>query len=208
MEIEKNNPSAAKEQKRKGQIYGTRGGFIRDPKFRSVNVEEVNFQGENINEGLAGNLTLNRVTNGSGYIDMAALGPLGEFTLTGSIIPAVDAGGIGLGSYLGAASRAYGFIRSYFYSTASDSRLKKDVKDIEYNTETILKLRPVSFLYKKGEQHRQLGFIAQEVKEHVPEIVDGSEDTYYGVSYDKLVPVLVKTIQELNERIKKLEDMV
>lgn len=156
---------------------------------------------------LGGYFGINRIdANGNAFIDMVALGSIGEFTIVGSIIPATDAGGIGLGSYLGSAARAYGLVRSYSFSTASDERLKKDIKDISYGLKDIEKIRPVSYKFKKGEDVVKLGFIAQEVKQHIPEVVDGSEEENYGISYDELVPILVKSVQELSERVKELEN--
>lgn len=155
--------------------------------------------------GLAGTFGLNRVdSSGNAYIDMIALGPLGEFTLVGAIIPSTDAGGIGQGSYLGSAARAYGLVRSYSFSTASDERLKKDIEELPYGLEHIEALRPVAYKFKKGEDVVKLGFIAQEVKEVLPEVVDGAEETNYGVSYDEIIPVLVKAVQELSARVREL----
>lgn len=208
-QIKKTNPPTRRTLERHGKVNAPRGGNIRDFKTRSINVEELNIQPENLTTGLAGQFALNNVdANGNAFIDMIAFGSIGEFTLVGSIIPAVDAGGIGLGSYLGSAGRAYGLVRSYSFSTASDERAKKDIADISYGLDTIEKIRPVSYKYKQGEDCTKLGFIAQEIKEHLPEVVDGSDETSYGVSYDELVPVLVKAVQELSARVKELEDNV
>lgn len=158
---------------------------------------------------LAGYIGINEIdANGNGFIDMVALGNIGEFTLVGSIIPVTDAGGIGLGSYLGSAARAYGLVRSYSFSTASDERLKKDIKDIDYGLDAVRKLRPVSYKFRKGEDVVKLGFIAQEVKDHVPEVVDGTEETNYGISYDELIPVLTRSIQELSEQVRSLQQRI
>ena len=159
--------------------------------------------------GLAGSFGLNRVDDsGNAYIDMIALGPLGEFTLVGAIIPSTDAGGIGLGSYLGSAARAFGLVRSYSFSTASDERLKKDIEPLPYGLDDLEQLQPVAYKFRKGEDTRKLGFIAQQVREVLPEVVDGSEETNYGVSYDEFIPVLVNAVKELSARVKELESRV
>lgn len=125
--------------------------------------------------------------------------------LGGVMIPSADAGGIGLGASVGTASRAFGLMRSYSFSTASDERLKKDIEELPYGLEHIEALRPVAYKFKKGEDVVKLGFIAQEVKEILPEVVDGSEETNYGVHYDDVIPVLVKAVQELSARVRQLE---
>ena len=62
-----------------------------------------------------------------------------------------------------------------------------------------MKLQPVSYRYKDNE-NTSIGFIAQDVKEVVPEVVDqtkmGPDHDYLGVRYSELVPVLTKAIQE------------
>jgi hypothetical protein len=51
----------------------------------------------------------------------------------------------------------------------------------------------------------QVGVIAQEVEAVLPEAIHKGAEGYLNVSYDKLVPVLIEAIKELNERIKILE---
>ncbi len=85
----------------------------------------------------------------------------------------------------------------------SDERKKQNIKEIGYSLDTVLKLRPVSFEYKRNGEHT-IGFIAQEVKDVVPESVFGSEKEGYGMSYTNLVPVLTKAVQELNAKVDLL----
>lgn len=93
----------------------------------------------------------------------------------------------------------------------SDSRLKKDVTNLNTGLDKVMKLRPVYYNWKNMAEYgkqRELGFIAQEVKELIPEITgtftkDGEE--YNTVSYDRLVPVLAKAIQEQQAQIEALK---
>ena len=177
-----------------------------DIKIRSINLEEINLQPVTLQTGLAGQFALREVDDsGNAFIDMIASGPIGEFTLVGSVIPAVDAGGAGVGSVLGSAARAYGLVRSYLFSTASDERLKKDIADVQVGLKELNKLRPVAYKYKKGDDQIRFGFIAQEVLDVLPNIVDGTEQTNYGVSYQDIIAVLVKSVQELSDRVDELE---
>ena len=102
-------------------------------------------------------------------------------------------------------------IIAYSSSISSDKRLKKNIKDVKYGLEDILKLRGVEFDWKeKLDGKHDIGFIAQEVQEVVPELVkevDGlnDEEAHLVVDYAKLVPVLVESIKELKAEIEELK---
>ena len=72
----------------------------------------------------------------------------------------------------------------------------------------------VSFNWKSDKDTTVDGFFAHEVAEVVPEAIVGLKDAVddkgdinpQGIDQSKLVPLLVKTIQELEARIKTLED--
>ncbi len=97
------------------------------------------------------------------------------------------------------------------YVNLSDARLKKDIVAIPYGLNAVLKLRPVEFDWRDQSQewqrHHQIGLIAQEVEAVVPEAVSVGSDPEQlrSLAYGSLVPVLVKAIQELNERNAKIE---
>lgn len=80
----------------------------------------------------------------------------------------------------------------------SDKRLKKNIKEIKYGLKDILRLNPISFDWKNSDEE-SIGFIAQEMREIIPEIVVEKKDGVLAIEYDKLVAVLVKSIQELNK---------
>ena len=93
----------------------------------------------------------------------------------------------------------------------SDARLKKEVKDLGYGLDEILKLRPVSFKRIGEDTDRtEMGFIAQEVREVMPEIVIEAQDEEktLTMSYDKMVAPLVRAIQEQQDMINKLMSRV
>jgi len=100
---------------------------------------------------------------------------------------------------------------------SSDIRMKENILPLDYDINTLKKLNPVSFTWKKvflGNKEdfgkRSIGFIAQELREVVPEAVFGKEDqyTYLGVNYDYIVPVLVKAVQQLSEKVEQLTKRV
>jgi len=107
-------------------------------------------------------------------------------------------------------------IRSYVndttgaYVVVSDERAKKEVADSIYGIADLKKLRPVSYLMNSQDEdsaRRNLGFIAQEVFEVIPEAVNKPEDEQqmYGLESIALIPVLVSSLQEAIAKIESLE---
>ena len=96
--------------------------------------------------------------------------------------------------------------------SVSDLRLKENITDLTGSLDKILQLRGVNFTWKDTEirgSDNHIGFIAQEVEEIVPELVndgglpvdeDGNEP-YKTVNYAHLVPVLVEAIKELKAEL-------
>ena len=97
-------------------------------------------------------------------------------------------------------------------SVASDERLKTNIQDTEYGLDHILKLESRQFNWKdKFNGQQDIGFIAQQVQEIVPELVkevDGlnGEDPHLAVDYSKVVPILVNAIKELKGEIEELKN--
>ena len=100
------------------------------------------------------------------------------------------------------------------FNTSSDYRLKENVNYSFTATDTLKQIKPCEFNWKTDDTNTKLhGFIAHELKTLVPEAVSGDKDELdkdgniepQGVDQSKLVPLLVKTIQELEARITALE---
>ncbi|MBU3659527.1 MAG: tail fiber domain-containing protein [Flavobacteriales bacterium] len=92
------------------------------------------------------------------------------------------------------------------WTNASDLRLKTNVVDSKYGLDEVLKLRSVDYEMKANGE-KQVGFIAQEVKKVVPEVVSGDEnsETMMGISYGNLVPILVNAIKEQQAQIEEMK---
>ena len=100
------------------------------------------------------------------------------------------------------------------YSTSSDHRLKENV-DYTFDATTRLKqLKPARFNFIADADTTVDGFLAHEVQSVVPEAITGTHNevdddgnaVMQGIDQSKLVPLLVKTIQELEARITALEN--
>ena len=100
------------------------------------------------------------------------------------------------------------------YNTSSDYRLKENV-NYDFDATTRLKqLKPARFNFTTNTNQTVDGFLAHEVQSVVPEAISGEKDAvdengnpeYQGIDQSKLVPLLVKTIQELEARITTLEN--
>ena len=72
----------------------------------------------------------------------------------------------------------------------------------------INQLRMVAFDFIKTGKHEEIGLIAQEVEAILPSAISKNpekEDDYLHIDYVAIVPYLIKAIQELNQKIEKLE---
>lgn len=88
---------------------------------------------------------------------------------------------------------------------ASDLRLKREIRDLDLGLAEVLALRPVSFSWRSGDGRRHRGLIAQEVQTVSPDLVMEDDDGHLGVVYSDLVPVLIRALQQQNERLARME---
>ena len=99
------------------------------------------------------------------------------------------------------------------YNTSSDHRLKENVSYTWDATTRLKQLKPARFNFISDADTTVDGFLAHEAQAVVPEAVTGTHNEvdedgnpeYQGIDQSKLVPLLVKTIQELEARITALE---
>ena len=102
---------------------------------------------------------------------------------------------------------------SVTYTSTSDYRLKENVKIIENGLDRVLSLKPVTYTWIDSDNEQGEGFLAHELQEIVPLAVVGQKDELkedgtikpQSIDNSRIVPILVKAIQELTERIKQLE---
>ncbi|MBX2902533.1 MAG: tail fiber domain-containing protein [Chitinophagales bacterium] len=125
----------------------------------------------------------------------------------------------GDGNLYEAARMDYAGIIATDYYYFSDKRLKSNVEPIQYGLSDLLKMNPVSYSMahprtfnvndglKDATTEKSFGFIAQDLNNVAPELVNKPQDpnSYWSVSYGKLTPILVKSIQEQQKMIEALQ---
>ena len=92
-------------------------------------------------------------------------------------------------------------------TATSDAKYKYNIRPLNYGLETLLQLNPVNFQWIEGEEE-DLGFIAQDVAEIIPEAVNTNWNSDLLFRYESLIPILTKAIQEQQALIKALEQRI
>ncbi len=103
-------------------------------------------------------------------------------------------------------------------TSLSDIRDKTDILPLNYGMNFIGKLKPVSFVWDMRDGGKigisEIGFIAQDLQQaqidsgiNIPNLVSGTDEKLEA-SYGVLLPIIVKALQEANEKIKSLEQRI
>ena len=95
-----------------------------------------------------------------------------------------------------------------FYT--SDQRLKENIFPIPNALEKVISISGNTFdwVQGSGKEGSDVGVIAQEILEVLPEAVTTRETGYLAVRYEKLVPLLIEAIKDLSTKIKDLQDQI
>ena len=162
------------------------------------------------------NNTMRIRTNGTDSVYMASTGYVG-FNVSSPTVRIHLAGGSASATNSGIAAA---------WDTHSSVRWKTDVADIANAVNTVKQLRPVTFKYKDPETQEvsdmtEIGFIAEELRDHVPSVVrneekdpadndnlhlmDNGEPYGKGVDYGRLSSLSIAALQELITRVEALE---
>ncbi len=92
------------------------------------------------------------------------------------------------------------------YGAISDSRLKQDIEPAGPQLEELREIDIVKYRFKTNpEGPLQIGVTAQQLQEVKPGLVEEQEDGILSVKYSILVPILVKAVQELADKVDALE---
>jgi len=103
-------------------------------------------------------------------------------------------------------SYAMGAMYATAFNVTSDRRIKENIVPIDSSLDKVMKLQGVYFNKIETPEKKQIGFIAQDVQEIVPEAVNYFEHTdLYMVDYPSLVALLAEAIKELKQEIDILK---
>ena len=92
--------------------------------------------------------------------------------------------------------------------SSSDERLKDNLKLISDPLEKISKINGYEFDWNDKQDTytgHDVGVVAQEIEQVLPEVVTERDDGYKAVKYEKLVPLLIESIKELTAKVEELE---
>lgn len=131
--------------------------------------------------------------------------------------------------YFDGATYVNGTMTATSYVTASDIRLKENITSLGSESKTptetldkVLSMNPIRYNYidrpieesdtatvvekKEKPEKKQVhyGLSAQELQEIYPDLVYEGQDGYLGVNYTELVPILIRSIQELKQEVDEL----
>lgn len=100
-----------------------------------------------------------------------------------------------------------GTIRGVGITDSSDARLKKNVMPLDFSLEKILQIEGVSYNWIDKEQSpkKQIGFIAQQLEEIYPELVETDKQGMKSVNYSHLVAPLVEAVKSLYNKVTGVE---
>jgi len=118
------------------------------------------------------------------------------------------------------ATTSVGQGRANNWVTYSDSRIKKNQKELAYGLKELMQITPKSYqqyasdfkdeelILKEGSGKNTIGFIAQELFEIIPEATfkpENENNDLWSVDYQKILPVAVNAIKELNDEVTQLK---
>jgi len=100
-----------------------------------------------------------------------------------------------------------GTARATSFLYTSDERYKENIKTLENSLDKVLSLRWVEYTWKDSWK-KDIWFLAQDVEEILPELVNTDEDWYKSVQYWNIIWVLVEAIKEQQRQITLLEEKI
>ena len=89
----------------------------------------------------------------------------------------------------------------------SDMRKKKNIKYNSISSDYLDNINLASFKYN-GEDESHIGFIAQDIQKHYPELINCDKDGYLSVKYLEMIPLLLDYNQKMKKQILELQQKI
>jgi len=128
----------------------------------------------------------------------------------------ITSGSLGVGVTPNATDGRGDFSNDVVAFSTSDKRLKENIKPLDSALDKVLQISGVEFDWKElteeekktihGNQGHDVGVIAQEIEEVLPEVVTTRDSGYKAVKYEKIVPLLIEAIKEQQKQIEELKN--
>jgi hypothetical protein len=166
--------------------------IIRLAEGNTSNSVDIGFVGNYTSGSAAHTGLVKQASTGKWLLLSGVAEPTNTINLTGATYDALKVGSL----------EAVGDITSPNFYSVSDERLKSNIVDSPYGLTEVMQLRSVA--YDMDGRH-EVGLLAQNVEQHMPEFVSTDADGTKKLDYAKIVSVLVKTVQQQQEQIEELK---
>jgi hypothetical protein len=163
--------------------------------------------------GTSGNVLVSNGTSAPSYNNTLVLTGVTNATSTQTGAFQVR-GGAGIGGDLYVGGQIYGLSEiTAYYGSPSDSRLKTNIVNIDNGLAKVLMLDGVIYNWNelainKDLTTKEVGVIAQQIRDVLPEAVVEKEDGYLTVKYERIIPLLIEAIKELSAEVEELKKKI
>jgi len=102
-----------------------------------------------------------------------------------------------------------GDVTAVQFTTSSSRKLKTNIRKLKSGIATVENLNPVSYKRKGAKDKKEIGLIAEEVNEIIPDIVKkDAKNNPEGIDYSKLTVILINAVKELSAEVKELKKKI
>jgi hypothetical protein len=155
-------------------------------------------------------ILLGNDTSTGGYSDSIALGAGATNTATNQLMIGSTSSPINTTRFQGSSAGTQCTITTGTgIACTSDERLKTNIIDLSTTTlDNLLKVRTVNYnLIGDSTNRNQVGFLAQDLEQVFPDLVDTDSNGYKSVYYAQMTPILTEAIRELNMKVTPMMDL-
>ncbi len=160
------------------------------------------------NTGGSSSILIGNDTSTGGFVDSIALGTGATNTASNQLM--IGNGGVPIDAtvFTGTGGTECTITTGTGIACTSDERLKTDVSDLTDTLDTLRSLRTVTYEWSQNTKvGTQVGFIAQDMRQHFPLLVSQASNGYLQVNYAGMAPILTKAIQELDVQVQDIASL-